>query len=132
MIGLIAAALDLAGLRQRLLDSAAAADPATDQELLREGVDTTVLAVVGPLAVLTVLGLAALLLYLRRRSIWSRVLLVLGLLTVAADVLAHDLLAGGPDVDRSAVLVQAGLVTVGLALLFLPRPSRDWSREPRG
>ena len=130
-VALGAAALDLAGVRQRLVDAAAAADPAADAELLREGADTTVLAVLGPLAALVVLGLLCLGLYLRRRSMWSRALLVLGLLTVLVDVLAQDLLSGGPKTDRVAVLAQGGLVVLALVLLFL-RPSRAWSREPRG
>ena len=125
-----AAALDLAGLRQRLVDSAATADPAADPELLREGADTTVLAVLGPLAVLVVLGLACLVLYLRRRSVWWRVLLVLGLLTVVVDVLAQDLVSGGPEVDRIATIAQGGLVVLALVLLLL-RPSRRWTRGLR-
>jgi len=131
VVALGAAALDLAGMRQRLVDAAAAADPAADAELLREGAYTTVLAVLGPLAALVVLGVLCLVLFLRRRSVWSRVLLVLGLLTVVVDVLAQDLLSGGPEADRVAVLTQGGLVVLALVLLLL-RPSRAWSREPRG
>ena len=131
VVALAAAALDLTGVRQRLIDSAAAADPAADQELLRQGADTTVLAVLGPLAVLVVLGLCCLVLHLRRRSVWSRLLLVLGLLTVVVDVLAQDLLSGGPEVDRTAVLVQGALVVLALVLLLL-RPARAWAREPHG
>lgn len=130
-VALGAAALDLAGVRQRLVDTAAAADPTADAELLREGADTTVLAVLGPLAVLVVLGLLCLVLHLRRRSPWSRLLLALGLLTVVVDVLAQDLLSGGPEADRTAVLVQGALVVLALVLLLLPR-SRRWAREPGG
>ncbi|MGY5883057.1 hypothetical protein [Modestobacter lacusdianchii] len=131
LVALAAAALDLADLRQRLVDSAATADPAAEEELLREGADTTVLAVLGPLAVLTLLGVLCLVLYLRRRSGWARGLLVLGVLTIVLDVLAQDLLTGGPEVDRIAAIAQGGLVALALVLLLLPA-SRTWSREPRG
>ena len=129
-VALCAAAADLAGLRRRLADAGAVADPGASDELLREGADTAVLAVLGPLAVLTLLGLVGIVLYLRRRAGWRRVLGVLGLLVVATDVLAQDLLGGGPEVDRGAVLVQCGLVLLALLLLAL-RPSRAWSRHPR-
>ena len=128
---LAAAAVDLSGVRQRLVDTAAAADPAADPELLRDGADTTVLAALGSLAVLVVLGLLVLVLYLRRRAVWSRVLVALGLLTVAVDVLVQDVVRGGPEADRVAVLVHAGLTVLALLLLLLG-PSRRWSREPRG
>ncbi|WP_222195658.1 hypothetical protein [Modestobacter italicus] len=131
LVALATAALDLAGLRQRLVDSAATADPAAEEELLREGADTTVLAVLGPLAALIVLGALCLVLYLRRRSRWGRGLLVLGVLTVVVDVLAQDLLTGGPEIDRIAAIAQGGLIALALVLLLLP-PSRAWSREPRG
>ncbi|WP_299959502.1 hypothetical protein [uncultured Modestobacter sp.] len=131
LVALGTAALDLADLRQRLVDSAGAADPTAEEDLLREGADTTVLAVLGPLAALTVLGALCLVLYLRRRSGWGRGLLVLGVLTSVVDVLAQDLLAGGPEIDRIAAIAQGGLIAVAVVLLLLPA-SRAWSHEPRG
>jgi uncharacterized membrane protein len=129
-VALVAAVLDLAEVRRRLVDAAAAADPGTAEDLLRQGADTAVVAVLGSLTVLVVLGLVALLLHLRRRKAWTRVLMVLGLLTAGVDVLAQDLLGGGPEVDRVAVLAQGGFVVAALVLLLFPS-ARTWSRSGR-
>jgi len=123
-----AAAADLPGVRQRLVDAGAAADPDATPELLRSGADTTVLTVFGALAALVLLTLGCLALYLRRRPVWRGPLAVLALLTVAVDALAQDMVRGGPEVDRTAVIAQGLLVLLGAVLLFLPS-SRAWSRR---
>jgi hypothetical protein len=129
LLALVAAAVDLTGVRQRLEEVGAVADPTADHELLRSGADTVVAGVLGAIAALIVLTLLCLALFMRCRAGWRGALTALGLLTLAADVLAQDLLAGGPELDRSAVLVQGGLVVPALALLFLPA-SRDGVRRP--
>jgi len=130
VLALGAAAADLAGVRQRLEATGAAADPTATEELLRSGADTTVAGVLGALAALVVLTLGCLVLFLRHRAGWRGALAVLGLLTLAADALAQDLLTGGPELDRGAVLVQGGLVVLALVLLALPA-SRGWGRPDR-
>jgi hypothetical protein len=125
-VALGAAALDLAGIRQRLQDAGAAADPSASADLLRSGADTTVAGVLVGIAALVVLTVVCLLLFLRRAR-WRGGLVTLGVLTIGVDVLAQDLLAGGPEVDRGAALVQAGLVVLAVVLLFLPA-SRAWAR----
>ena len=130
VLALGAAAADLAGVRQRLEATGAAADPTATAELLRTGADTTVAGVLGALAALVVLTLGCLVLFLRHRAGWRGALAVLGLLTLAADALAQDLLTGGPELDRGAVLVQGGLVVLALVLLALPA-SRRWGRPDR-
>jgi hypothetical protein len=116
-------------VRQRLEEAGAVADPTADHDLLRSGADTVVAGVLGAVAALAVLTLLCLALLVRGRAGWRGALAALGLLTLAVDVLAQDLLAGGPELDRSAVLVQGGLVVPALVLLFLPA-SRDRVRRP--
>jgi hypothetical protein len=128
-LALAAAAADLTGVRQRTAEAGAVADPTAGAELLRSGADIAVAGVLGALAALLVLTLACLAVFLRFRAGWRGALAVLGLLTLAADVLAQDLLAGGPELDRSAVLVQGGLVVLALVLLLWPT-SRDRVRHP--
>jgi hypothetical protein len=129
LLALGAAAADLAGVRQRLAAAGAVADPTATAELLRAGADTTVAAVLGALAALVVLTAGCLALYLRHRAGRRSALTVLGLLTLTADALAQDLLTGGPELDRGAVLVQGALVVLALVLLALPA-SRGWGRRP--
>jgi hypothetical protein len=125
---LLAAALDLAGIRERLTEAGAETDPGATPELLREGADTTVAGVLGALAALVLLTLVCLVLLLRRRAGGRSALVVLGLLTVGVDVLAQDLLARGPEVDRVAALAQGGLALVALVLVLTPS-ARHWMRS---
>ncbi len=119
LAGLVTAAVDLAGIRRRLTDTARAADPGAPDALLRDGADTTVALVLGSTAVLTLLAAVALVPVLRRRRPGRRWLLVgLGVLLVVADAFSQSVVAGGPEVDRWALLAQGVLVLAGACLLL--------------
>ncbi len=119
LAGLVAAAADLDGVRQRLTGTARAADPDAPDALLRDGADATVALVLGSTAVLTVLVAAVLLPALRRRRPgWRWLLIGLGLLLAVADAFGQAVAAGGPEADRWALLAQGVLVLAGTGLLL--------------
>jgi hypothetical protein len=127
--GLVAAMLDGTALRANLEAAALEADPGASAHLVDEGVRTTILVVLGAVALLLVCTLAGAVLLLRRRR-WARwLLLATGLLTVVAADLAQSIVTGGVDLDRIGFLIQLGLVLPALVTLFL-RPTRTWLRGP--
>jgi uncharacterized membrane protein len=128
LTALATGAADLTGVRQRLVDTGAAAAPDATRALLRSGADRAVLTVFAGLAALVLLTLGCLALFLRGHAGWRGPLAVLTLLTVAVDALAQDLFRGAPAVDRTAVMLQGVLAVVALALLTTPG-SRAWARR---
>ncbi|WP_369135406.1 hypothetical protein [Modestobacter sp. I12A-02662] len=121
LAGLVTAAVDLAGTRQRVTGTARAADPSAPDALLRDGADTTIALVLGSTAALTVLVAVALVPALRRRRPGRRWLLIgLGALLAVADAFSQAVVAGGPEVDRWAFLVQGVLALAGTGLLLAP------------
>jgi hypothetical protein len=121
LAGLLAAAVDLAGIRERLTGTARAADPGATDELLRDGADATVALVLGATAVLTVLAGALLVPVLRRRRAGRRwVLIGLGVVLAVAGAVSQAVVAGGPEADRWAFLAQGVLALAGAGLLLTP------------
>jgi len=127
---LLATMMDGDALRARLTAAATEADPGASADLVRNGVRTTILLVLGVEALLVVGTLAGAALLLRGRA-WSRwLLLAAGLLTLVAGVVAQSVVAGGVDLDRIGFLAQAGLVVAAAVALVL-RPTRAWLRAAR-
>jgi hypothetical protein len=129
--GLLAAMMDGAALRAKLEAAAAEADPTASAQRVDSGVDTTILLVLGVVALLVVVTLVGAALLLRKPR-WSRwLLLVTGLMTLAAGAVAQSVVTGGVDLDRIGFLVQVGLVVPALVTLFL-RSTRAWLRGRGG
>ena len=129
LVGLGAALLDHDALWGALTDTATANDPAASAALVGAGVRATVVLVLGSVAALVVLQLIGTALLLRRRSAGRWILLITGVLSVAAADVAQSVVAGGTDIDRIAFLAQAGLVVLaGIALCT--RSVRSWLRRP--
>jgi hypothetical protein len=127
LFGVGAALADGVGLRDRLTATASEVDPTATAEAVRDAVGVTIMLVLGTVVLLVLLTLVWTVLVRRRRS-WARwVLLVTGLVSLLAVDLAQSTVAGGNDVDRIALVTQAGLVMVALVLLFTPS-SRRWLR----
>jgi hypothetical protein len=125
--GLLAAVMDGTALRAKLEAAATEADPTASAQLVDDGIDTTILLVLGVVALLLVGTLVgtALLLWRRRGSRW--LLLATGLLTLASGLIAQSVVTGGVDLDRIGFLAQIGLVVPALVTLFL-RSTRAWLR----
>jgi hypothetical protein len=122
--GLAAALADGDALRERLTATATAADPAAAPDLVADGVAATIALVTGSVAVLVLVGLGTVALVLRGRS-WARwALLAVTLPTLLALDVAQSVVAGGTDVDRSALVAAAVLFVLGPALL-LTRSARE-------
>jgi hypothetical protein len=117
LVALAAAYVDRAALRERLTDSARAADPGGADGLLREGVTLTMLLVGSVGALLTLAVAACVLAAGRGRRRAMTLLLVVGLLLLAVVAFAQAFVAGGANVARIALLVQGGLLAVGLVTL---------------
>jgi glucan phosphoethanolaminetransferase (alkaline phosphatase superfamily) len=131
VFALVATMMDGDALRAKLTAAATETDPAASAELIRDGVRTTILLVLGLEAMLVVLTLVGTLLLLRRRA-WSRWLLLgTGLLTLFVADVAQSVVTGGVDLDRIALLVQLCLVVAAVIALFL-RPTRTWLRGSSG
>jgi hypothetical protein len=127
---LLATMMDGDALRTRLTAAATEADPSASADLVRNGVRTTILLVLGVEALLVVGTLAGAALLLGGRA-WSRwLLLAAGLLTVVAGVVAQSVVDGGVDLDRIGFLAQVGLVAAAAVTLLL-RPTRVWLRAAR-
>jgi hypothetical protein len=123
--GVLAAMADGTALRAKLEAAATEADPTASAQLVDDGVDTTVLLVLGTVALLVVVTLAGAALLLRKGR-WCRPLLLgTGLLTLVAGGVAQSVVAGGVDLDRIGFLVQLGLAVPALVTLFL-RSNRAW------
>jgi hypothetical protein len=123
--GVLAAMADGTALRAKLEAAATEADPTASAQLVDDGVDTTVLLVLGTVALLVVVTLAGAALLLREGR-WSHPLLLgTGLLTLVAGGVAQSVVAGGVDLDRIGFLVQLGLAVPALVTLFL-RSNRAW------
>lgn len=128
--GVLAALADGDALRAKLTDQATEADPQLAAGAIADGVAATTALVLGSVAVLSLLLLLWTALVLRRRA-WARwPLLVTGVLVLVADDVAQSVVSGGAELDRIALLVQAGLVVVALVTLFW-RSTRQWLRPVR-
>ena len=127
MFGLAAALVDSDALRDKLTALATENDPTASAALVRDGVWATTAVLVGVASVLVVATLVGTALLLRGRA-WSRwLLLVTGLATLPAVDVGQSIVAGGADLDRIGLLLQAGLVVPALVALFLPS-SGSWLR----
>jgi hypothetical protein len=124
LVALAAAYADRAAVREQLTDSARAAAPGSADDLLRDTVTLTML-LVGSLCALLTLAVAACVLAAgrgRRRA--ATLLLVVGPLLLAVVAVAQAFVAGGSDVARIALLVQGGLLAVGLVSQLTGRSRR--------
>jgi hypothetical protein len=131
LVGVAAALADGEALRDRLTDTARTVDPTATAAAVDDAVRTSILLVVGAVAALAVLTTVWTASVHRRRS-WARwMLLLTGLLTLLVVDVAQSTVAGGNDVDRVLLFVQAGLVVVALVLLFA-RSSGRWLRDLDG
>ena len=124
LVALAAAYADRSGLRERLTASARAADPGSAADVLREGVTLTLVLVGSVVAALTLVVALCVLAARRGRRRAATLLLVVGLPLLAVVAFAQAFVAGGSDVDRIALLVQGGLVAVGLLSLRAGRSRR--------
>lgn len=124
LVALAAAYADRATVREQLTDSAHAADPGRAEDLLRDGVTLTMLLVGSVGALLTLAVAACVLAAGRGRRRAATLLLVVGLLLLAVVAFAQAFVAGGSDVARVALLVQGGLLAVGLVSLRAGRSRR--------
>ena len=128
LVGLVAAGADLPGSRARLTADAAAQDPAAPAGLLRDSVAVTLTTALSAIGVLVVLGGVCLALLLHRRA-WAR----WGAAGVAAaavpvTLVVGSVVAGGPEVDRYALLAVGPLALAG-ALLLPARSTGRWLRR---
>jgi hypothetical protein len=130
VFALLAAMMDGDALRAELTAAATEADPAASAELVRDGVRTTILLVLGVEALLVVVTLVGAALLLRGRPSSRWLLLAAGLLTLVAGVVAQSVVAGGVDLDRIGFVAQLGLVVAATIALVL-RPTRTWLRGTR-
>ena len=128
IVGPAAALLDHDALWRKLTDTATAGDPAASAALVGAGVRATVVLVLGIVGALVVLGLIGTVLLLRRRSAGRWLLLAVGLATLVTADVAQSVVAGGADVDRMALLAQAGLAVLG-CIALCTRPVRTWLRR---
>ncbi|SDF97100.1 hypothetical protein SAMN05660662_3977 [Blastococcus aurantiacus] len=129
--GVLGALADREALRAKLTAEATEADPDLPADAIADGVAATTGLVLGSVTVLSVALLVWTALVLRRRA-WARwPLLGTGLLVLVADDVAQSVVSGGAELDRSALVVQAGLVVAALVALFWPS-SRQWLRPGRG
>ena len=129
VVGGLAAIADLPGSRARLAADAAAQDPEATGDLLRESVTVTLVTALSAIGVLVVVGGTCLALLLRRQS-WARwgVALV-ALAAVPVTLVVASVVAGGPDVDRWALLAVGPLALAG-TLLLPARSIGAWLRGP--
>ncbi|MBB3086331.1 hypothetical protein FHR93_004564 [Geodermatophilus sabuli] len=130
LTGVVAALLDSTALRNRLVATATADDPAAPAGVVADGVSATIAVVTGGVTLVVLLSLVWVLLLLRGRS-WARWALLATILPalVVLDV-AQSLVAGDADVDRMALLAAGGLFVLAL-LPLLTRSSRASSRSDR-
>ena len=117
VLGVGAAVADLAGSRARLTAQAAAQDPEASAALLRHGVAVTFTTALSAIGVLVVLGAVCVTLLLHRRA-WARwgVALV-AVAAVPVTLVVGSVVAGGPEIDRYALLAVAPLALAGALLL---------------
>lgn len=116
--GLSAALLDLGALRDRLAALATAEDPAAPPDLVADGVQATLVLVLGGVAALVAVSLLWTALLVRGRG-WARwALLLTAVPAVAALGVAQAVVAGGADLDRWALLAAAGLCVLALVALL--------------
>ena len=116
--GLSAALLDLGALRYRLAALATAEDPTAPADLVADGVQATLVLVLGGVAALVAVSLLWTAL-LRRGRGWARwALLLTAVPAVAALGVAQAVVAGGADLDRWALLAAAGLCVLALVPLL--------------
>ncbi len=128
VVGVVTALLDHAALEAKLTASAQESDPAASADVVADGVRATIGLVVGTTGLLVLVSLLWVGLVLRRHG-WARWALLVNaaLLLLAVDV-TQDMVSGGADVDRVAVLVQGALVVLAPVLL-LARSARTWFRR---
>ena len=116
--GLSAALLDLGALRDRLAALATAEDPTAPADLVADGVQATLVLVLGGVAALVAVSLLWTALLVRGRG-WARwALLLTAVPAVAALGVAQSVVAGGADLDRWALLAAAGLCVLALVPLL--------------
>lgn len=116
--GLSAALLDLGALRDRLAALATAEDPAAPPDLVADGVQATLVLVLGGVAALVAVSLLWTALLVRGRG-WARwALLLTAVPAVATLGVAQAVVAGGADLDRWALLAAAGLCVLALVPLL--------------
>jgi hypothetical protein len=128
LVALVVSAIDLQALQHELLVDARIDDRAAAEPLLLNSVVVLmsgVALVCDALLLLTVWGLR---LAARRSHGAIHVLVATALLTLLAVAVAQGLVAGGAtDLDRTAFLVQAGLILPATVALLAPS-SRAWLR----
>jgi hypothetical protein len=132
LVALILSAIDLEALRHDLLVDARIDDRTAEDRLLSQSVlvlMTTMALACDAVLLLVVWGLQL----IGRRSYGAlRVLVPTAVLALVAVAVAQGLVAGGAtQLDRTAFLVQAGLIVLATGAL-LSRSSRAWLRAGAG
>ena len=131
VVGIVTALLDRDALERKLTATVRESDPTASGDVVADGVRATIAVVLGSTGLLVLVSLVWMGLVLRRRG-WARwALLATALLLLLAVDVTQDMVAGGADVDRGAVLVQGGLVVLACAAL-LARSARAWFRRSPG
>ena len=129
--GVLGALADGDALQAKLTAEATDADPDLPADAIADGVAATPALVIGSVTVLSVALVVGTALVLRRRA-WARwPLLATGLLVLVADDVAQSVVSGGAELDRIALVAQAGLVVAALVAMFW-RSSGQWLRPGRG
>ena len=123
--GICAALLDLGALRDRLAALATAEDPTASTDLVDEGVQATIWLVLGAVGAVVLLSAVWTALVLRGLG-WARwALLLTTVPTIVALDVAQTVVAGGPDLDRWALVAAAGLF-LGAVVPLLSRSARAY------
>jgi hypothetical protein len=116
------------GWHRELTDQARADQPDATVQLLRSGVDLTILLAVAGSGVLIAVSALCLVRALRPGPVARWLLTGAALLTLVVVLVDQGLVDRGADVARTGFLVQGGLVVLALLALF-SRSSRTWFRE---
>jgi hypothetical protein len=119
------------GWHRALTEQARADQPDATADLVRSGVDLTILLAVAGNGVLIVVAAVCLARALRPGPVARWLLTGAGLLTLVVVLVDQGLVERGAGVARTAFLVQGGLVVLALLTLF-SRSSRTWFREHGG
>ena len=128
LYALAVAAADVDGWHRSLREQARADQPEASVQLLRSGVDLTILLAVAGSGVLIAVSALFLVRTLRPGPVARWLLTAAGVLTLAVVVVDQGLVDGSADAARTGFLVQGGLVVLALLALF-SRSSRTWFRE---
>jgi hypothetical protein len=128
LYALAVAAADVDAWHRALREQARADQPEASVQLLRSGVDLTILLAVAGSGVLIAVSALCLVRALRRGPVARWLLTAAGLLTLVVVLVDQGLVERSADAARTGFLVQGGLVVLALLALF-SRTSRTWFRE---